>query len=100
MREAPWATSSFWLYTILVDETRYGRDSRSLLRALAEAKIQTRPLWQPMHQSEAHAQSQTRTCATADRLVCQGLSLPCSVGLTGAQQDQVIEKIQALNISK
>ncbi len=99
MPEAPWATSSFWLYTILVDEALYGRDSRSLLRALAEAKIQTRPLWQPMHQSEAHAQSQTRTCATADRLVRQGLSLPCSVGLTDEQLQTVVCQVQQLGAS-
>jgi dTDP-4-amino-4,6-dideoxygalactose transaminase len=100
MPEAPWATSSFWLYTILVDEALYGRDSRSLLRALADSKIQTRPLWQPMHQSEAHAQSQTRTCVTADRLVRQGLSLPCSVGLTDEQQETIIRQIHQLASSR
>jgi len=95
MQEAPWAFSTFWLYTILVNPTRYGRDSRTLLKELNLAKIQTRPLWQPMHRSPAHAACQAYHCHMAERLNARALSLPSSVGLTEIQQRWVIDQVYA-----
>ncbi len=94
MPQAPWAHSAWWLYTVLVDEAEFGLDSRQLLRALAAQGIQTRPLWQPMHQSPVHRQSAQTACPTADRLHQQALSLPCSVQLSPEQQQRVIQNIQ------
>lgn len=87
--EAPWACSTFWLYTVLVDETRYGLDSRALMQCLAEDGIQTRPLWQPLHLSPAHRSGWQCPCPTAERLQRTALSLPCSVHLA-SDQHQVI----------
>jgi perosamine synthetase len=95
MPEAPWAASTFWLYTVLVDPEGYGIDSRGLLAALAERGIQTRPLWQPAHRSPAHRDLRPASCPVADRLYAQALSLPCSVGLTDADQQRVIAAIRA-----
>jgi perosamine synthetase len=94
MSEAPWARSVYWLYTVLVDEKAYGMDSRALLRRLGERKIQTRPLWQPLHQSGAHRGESHTECPVAERLNRDALSLPCSVGLTEAEQARVIEAIR------
>jgi perosamine synthetase len=94
MSEAPWATSVFWLYTIQVDADRFGMDSRDLHRLLAERGIETRPLWQPMHQSPAHAGAPPSACPVAERLNRDALSLPCSVGLSGSQQEFVIAAIR------
>lgn len=96
MSEAPWAFSVYWMFTMLVDETQYGIDSRMLLKKLSKARIQTRPLWQPVHQSKAY---QNR-CVTyggeiAERLNRQALSLPCSVGLEGQEQQRVIEQLKS-----
>lgn len=93
MPEAPWASSVFWLYTILVDERQFGCDSRALLRRLGERGIQTRPLWQPMHQSPAHRDEAPAHCPVADRLHRQALSLPCSVSLSVSAQMRVIDAI-------
>ena len=93
MPEAEWAESNHWLYTILIDEVAYGIDSRTLLRKLADAKIQTRPLWQPLHLSKAHHDAPERDNPVAERLCRMSLSLPCSVNLTSEQQDYVISKI-------
>lgn len=94
MHQAEWADSIFWMYTVLVDAEQYGLDSRALLRRLEEAKIQTRPLWQPAHRSPAHAGAQAYQCKVADRLNREALSLPCSIGLTADQQTRVIEHIR------
>lgn len=95
MREAPWARSVFWLYTVLVDEQAFGMSSRALLHALGERKIQTRPLWQPLHQSGAHRGESATDCPVAERLNREALSLPCSVGLGESDQARVIEAIRA-----
>jgi perosamine synthetase len=94
MPDAPWAYSIKWMYTILVDEDVYGMDSRALLRKLREARIETRPLWQPAHLCPAHRQAYAMPCPVAERLKRQAISLPCSVGLTDAQQQRVIDIVR------
>lgn len=91
MVSAPWAGSTFWMYTVVVDAKKFGTDSRGLMRYFASHHIQTRPLWQPIHQSPAHISSTAEAMPVAERLAGQGLSLPCSVGLTESDQDQVID---------
>jgi perosamine synthetase len=93
MVSARWAASTFWMYTIFVEEENFGISSRRLLRTLAAQNIQSRPLWQPIHQSPAHALIDRITMPVAEQLAQRGLSLPCSVGLTEAQQDTVIAAI-------
>lgn len=94
--EASWASSTFWMYTILVDEQVAGINSRDLLRELGKRKIQCRPLWQPMHHSVAHDASASPDCPVADRIHAQALSLPSSVGLTADSQSKVIESVAEL----
>jgi perosamine synthetase len=90
-RAASWAESIWWLYSVEVDAAIYGEDSRALLKRLAAAQIQARPLWQPMHQSPAHAAAPRRECPVADRLHRNVLSLPSSAGLTEADQQRVVD---------
>ena len=94
MREAPWAESIFWLYTILVDEEVQRAGSRDLMRALAEQGIQARPLWQPLHLSPAYTGCQSYQCEVADELNRMALSLPCSSGLTVEDQQRVIKAVR------
>jgi len=96
MREAKWAFSIFWVYTVLVDEAQYGMNSRALLREFVARNIQTRPLWQPLHCSPLYASMQATDCSVAERLNREALSLPCSVGLTQADQRCVIDAIVGL----
>jgi perosamine synthetase len=91
---APWAESNEWLYTVRVDPKAFGMDSRALMRRLKESKIESRPLWQPMHRSPAHPDSRAWKCEAADRINAEALSIPCSVGLAAADQDRVISVIR------
>jgi len=81
MPEAPWAFGTFWMYTILVDEDRFGIGSRELLHKLAANGVQTRPLWQPLHRSKAHQNCSASGGRVAEALNRDALSLPSSVGL-------------------
>jgi perosamine synthetase len=90
MPEASWARSIFWLNTVLIDEARYGEDSRSLMKRLARRGIQARPLWEPLHRSHALPGVQSVGGEVADNINRRALSLPSSVGLTPEQVQEVI----------
>jgi perosamine synthetase len=96
MGNAPWAASTFWMYTILIDEETFGMDSRLLMHTLGSHKIQCRPLWQPIHQSPAYASANRLIMPVAEQLARRALSLPCSVGLTESEQDRVIAALLEL----
>ncbi len=100
MKVAPWAESTFWMYTILIDENEFRVDSRQMMRELQELRIQSRPLWQPIHRSPAHAANDTVDLPVSERLVRQGLSLPCSVGLSEGDQDRVIDALLKAVVSQ
>jgi perosamine synthetase len=95
-QEADWAFSTFWMYTLLIDENKSHIGSRHLLRELADSNIQTRPLWQPIHRSPAHSRFGSPSCPNSDALYRQAISLPGSVGLTGSDQSRVVEVIASL----
>jgi perosamine synthetase len=94
MPQAEWAQSVFWLYTVLVDEKQYGMNSRELMAKLGQAGVQTRPLWQPLHQSPALADCQGYQIVAAEEIGRNALSLPCSVGLLKEEQERVIQVIK------
>ena len=93
--EPPGGRSAFWMFTILIDESEFGCSSRDLLQRLEAEGIQSRPLWQPMHMSRPFRGAPRSEMDVADRLFSQGLSIPCSVGITGDEQDRVINAVRA-----
>jgi perosamine synthetase len=100
LREASWARSACWMYTILIDEQEFGTDSRTLLHELGERDIQSRPLWQPLHLSKAHTGAATTDCSVSEELNLKALSLPCSVGLTKEAQERVIDAVAEIHAAK
>jgi len=96
MRQAPWAFSAYWLFTVRVDESEYGMDSRALMSKLVESGIQSRPLWQPLHCSPAHSGCRHYGGDMAEELYRDALSIPCSVGLSDHDQQTVIQAIRSL----
>jgi len=91
--EAHWASGIFWLYTILVEESKYGKNSRELMRYLGKLGIQARPLWQPINTSPAHRGCMEYQVKVALELNQKALSLPSSVGLMPGEQQRVIDAI-------
>lgn len=93
MRAASWAGSTFWMYTVLIDEDEFGIGSRQVMRKLGSQGIQCRPLWQPIHMSPAHTPNRALALPVAERLTRQGLSLPCSVSLSELEQERVLSAL-------
>ena len=94
-REAPWAESVFWLYTILVDKNRYGLSSRELIDHLSSHGIQARPLWMPAHRQRPYQDCQAYRIEVTDRLHDQAVSLPSSVGIAEEEMDRVVRAIHS-----
>lgn len=100
MREAEWASSTYWMYTVLIDEKRFGMDARVLLERLGAQGIMTRPLWQPMHLSPAHKGARSAACGVSTRLFRDALSLPSSVALTEEQQSRVVAALRSASVRR
>jgi perosamine synthetase len=94
--QAPWAESTHWLSTAVVDGDKAPLDRDALVRDLGARGVQTRPIWEPLHRSKAHAGSFAWRCEAADRLGAEGLCLPSSVGLTNTEQGRVVDALRAV----
>jgi perosamine synthetase len=96
MEHPPWGNSAFWLYTVVIDPSEFGLDSRQLMKALGQAGVESRPLWQPLHLSPALRGAFSDGCDTAEILAARCLSLPCSTGLSDRSQARVIESVRTI----
>jgi aminotransferase in exopolysaccharide biosynthesis len=94
--QAAWASSSCWLYSVLIDPARYGCDRQALFERLGQRAIQTRPIWSPLHTQPMYQDAPRLGGQVAESLFAQGLSLPCSVSLDAAAQERVIDAITAI----
>ena len=73
-REESWARHAFWLYTVeLRDSVRLSRDE--LMARLAEAGIETRPVFYPMHLMPPYRDAEG-SYPVAEALAARGISLP------------------------
>jgi perosamine synthetase len=90
--EAPWAKSSYWMYSVLVkDNFPLKRDQ--LAQHLRTLQIDTRPFFLPMHTLPMYSSSER--LPVAERLSQQGLNLPSSTNLTEGQIERVAAAIKS-----
>ncbi len=95
--QAKWAEPNSWLYTVLVDLEKFGKDSRQVHRYLKKTGIDSRPLWHPLHNLTPFKGAYAYKISYANEIVKNALSLPCSVNLSSKQQDKVIQVIKRLS---
>jgi perosamine synthetase len=79
--EAPWATSVFWMYSILITEKFPIKRDEMMLRLKAQ-QIDSRPFFYPIHTQPTYKTDQS--FPVAERLSVQGINLPSAVTLTEA----------------
>lgn len=84
--------SNFWLSTILIDPAT-GMSPEQLRLHLAEKKIETRPLWYPMHKQPVFASAPYYGNGVSESLFERGLCLPSGSSLTDEQINRVIDEI-------
>jgi perosamine synthetase len=90
--ETGWARSTYWMASILLDERRCP-DVPALIRGLNAGGIQARPLWRPLHLQPAFRAEPAGPVPVAERLYARGLSLPCSVGITPEERQDVVDAV-------
>jgi pyridoxal phosphate-dependent aminotransferase EpsN len=94
MPEAPTGRSNRWLTCLTLDPALFGGTRETVRLALAEADIESRPVWKPMHLQPVFAGARTRGGAVAADLFDRGLCLPSGSNLAPADRDRVIEIVR------
>jgi perosamine synthetase len=94
-QQAPWATATRWLATIVISPEITGISAGQLRARLAGDGIQTGPPWTPLHLTGAHHGCAPRPCPVAEQLGRDAFHLPSSASLTGQQQARVITSLRA-----
>ncbi|AZR73888.1 hypothetical protein BBF96_11110 [Anoxybacter fermentans] len=90
--EMEWAYNCFWLYSILIDEKEFGINSKTLLEKLNLRGVMARPFFKPLHHMPMFRKYDA-DIHVADWLWERGLNLPCSVGITLEEIQQVVDTI-------
>lgn len=77
--EPPGSRSNYWLNVLILDQTDAAlRDQ--LLAALNDAKLQSRPIWRPMHQLPIYQQCPKMDLSVTEELACRVINVPSSAG--------------------
>lgn len=84
-----------WLTAIVVDPALTGWRADALGMALADAGIETRPLWKPMHLQPAHAGAEASINGTSELLFRNGLTLPSGSAMSDDDFSRVRRSIEA-----
>jgi dTDP-4-amino-4,6-dideoxygalactose transaminase len=93
-REAPWATSNFWLMSVLLDPDVYGESRIDVMNRLDSAGVDTRPFFYPIPLLAPFQEFRHDVLATSERVHATGLSIPSSGNLGDADQDRVIDLLR------
>jgi dTDP-4-amino-4,6-dideoxygalactose transaminase len=88
---AAWATPTCWLYSLVV-----GRERDTWMKRLADERIESRPIWTAVHEMPMYRDAPRLGGKIAEELAAAALSVPCSVGLTEAQQERVIQLLKKM----
>ncbi len=86
--------SNYWLTCVLIDPKKIGFTREDLRLTMEKEKIETRPLWKPMHLQPVFADAPFYGDGTSEKLFDLGLCLPSGAGLTDDDIKKVVEVIK------
>lgn len=88
-----------WLTPIVADSERTGWTTAHLSAHLAEAGIESRPLWKPMHLQPIYCSYEGAIDGSSEEAFRNGLTLPAGSAMTDAQfkrvEDALIDVVKA-----
>lgn len=85
---------NYWLSTILVEPEQAGFTYQDLSACLAEAGIESRPLWKPMHLQPVFRNAPAYVNGVSESRFQQGLCLPSGPLVTDDDVDKIVEIIK------
>ena len=86
--------SNFWLTCIMIDPAVAGTDREKLRLAFEEARIESRPLWKPMHLQPVFAGCPAYVSGTSEALFNNGLCLPSGSNIDEDGRRRIAEVIR------
>ena len=92
--EAKWAKNVFWMYSILIDDEKFGMSRDELMARLESKGIETRPIFPPVNSQPIYNTGQN--LPIAERLASQGINLPSSINLTQRDITRIADLIAEL----
>ena len=95
MPDADYGEPINWLTVMQIDPAGAGTTGDDLRLALEAHDIESRPAWKPLHLQPLFAGHEMVGGAVAERIFERGLCLPSGSSLTDADQDRVIEVLDA-----
>jgi pyridoxal phosphate-dependent aminotransferase EpsN len=96
MPQAAYGLHTNWLSCFLVEPEEFGASRDDLVRALAAADIEARPLWKPMHLQPLYRGCERYGGDVSARLFERGICLPSSSNLSPDAQGRVIEIVRGM----
>ncbi|MGB0413176.1 MAG: DegT/DnrJ/EryC1/StrS family aminotransferase [Coraliomargarita sp.] len=85
--------ANYWLSCFTINSTSEGPTRDQVIQALADADIEARPLWKPMHQQPIYEDCVVYGGAVAADLFERGLCLPSGSSMTESDRARVIETV-------
>jgi dTDP-4-amino-4,6-dideoxygalactose transaminase len=82
--------SNRWLTTILINPTQFGKNREEVRLIMEKEKIETRPLWKPMHLQPVFNARPVYENGTSETLFSMGLCLPSGSNLSEENKNTVI----------
>ena len=82
-----------WLTALTINPTETGVTREDIRLMLLEHKIESRPLWKPMHMQPLYTGAPYHGAGVDERLFANGLCLPSGSDMTDEQQDEVIGRV-------
>lgn len=92
--DPPWGVSNAWLTTVTFDRTALPGAAERVRIALQADRIESRPIWKPMHRQPVFHAHEAHVTGVADRLFAEGLCLPSGSGLTDNDVERVANGVR------
>ncbi|MFZ0473286.1 MAG: DegT/DnrJ/EryC1/StrS family aminotransferase [Bacteroidales bacterium] len=86
--------SNFWLTCIVIDPSKSGTDCEKLRLAFEEERIESRPLWKPMHLQPVFAGCPAYVNGTSEALFNNGLCLPSGSNITDEGRERIADVLK------
>ena len=96
MPEASFGRATRWLTCLTIEPELFGTDREEIRQALSEQKIETRPVWKPLHLQPIFADCECFGGEVAEDLFACGLCLPSGSNLTNEDLERVIDALKTV----
>ncbi len=97
MPEAAFGKATRWLTCLTIDPAAFGADREQVRLALAQEKIEARPVWKPLHLQPVFADCECIGGAVAQELFEYGLCLPSGSNLNDGDLGRVTSAISQIH---